>query len=262
MKDRGTRDEADFPPLDEQGQVTDGVVKLGMWRRLVMLVCLGVFSLLYLGLNEQSAFVQATRVSETVSDAVRRTLEDTAAIFVERTPHVGIQVGHLDSGEQPNELARLRYNTGGHWDGVNEVDINQQTALLLHDMLQAEGVEVTLLPATVPPKFRADLFLSIHADSSPEPWRRGYKSAHWRKPRNKLEPDLKRFIDEAYFYYTGLPDDDSNVSGSMLEYYAFNRAYRHAVSKRTPSLIVELGLYFQSRRFKGYRRPQQSCVCA
>ena len=226
----------EFPPLNARGDVVSA-----KRRRLVMLVCLGVSSLIFVGIVQQSALERATILSENIRDNVQQTLEDTAAIFNPGPPHVGIQIGHLDAQAQPEELARLRYNTGGHWNGINEVDINEQTALLLRDMLVAEGIEVTLLPATVPPKFRADVFLSLHADSSPDLERRGYKSAHWREQRNNLEPDLKRYIDEAYFYYTGLPDDDDNVSGSMLEYYAFNQRNRHAVSRRTPSLIVELG---------------------
>ena len=109
-------------------------------------------------------------------------------------------------------------------------------------MLQFEGIEVDVLPATIPPNYQADLLISLHADSSPDDYRRGYKSSHFRYPRNKWEPVLKEHIDNAYFYFSGLPDDDLNVSGSMLEYYAFNRAaYEHTVSRSTPAVIVEMG---------------------
>ena len=155
---------------------------------------------------------------------------------------VGLQVGHLDASQHPDELAKLRVNTGGRWGDVNEVDINLAVARQLKDSLELDGIKVDLLPATVPENYRADLVVAIHADASPDVGRRGYKSAYFYQARNVLEPVLKAHLDEAYFYYTGLPDDDANVSGSMLQYYAFNnRRFRYAVSPDTPAVIVELG---------------------
>lgn len=155
---------------------------------------------------------------------------------------VGLQVGHLEVSNHPEELANLRYSTGASVGGINEVDVNLAVAQLLRDMLQNEGITVDLLPATVPPKYKADLFVSIHADSSEDPERRGYKSAVFRYERNKNDALLKQIIDKNYFYFSGLPDDDSNVSGSMLEYYAFNdKRFKHSVSRRTPAIIVEMG---------------------
>lgn len=155
---------------------------------------------------------------------------------------VGLQIGHLNASRHPDELANLRVNTGGRWGDVNEVDINLAVAQHLKESLELEGLVVDLLPATVPENYRADLMVAIHADANPDTTRRGYKSAHFFEPRNRLEPVLKSHLDEAYFYYSGLPDDDANVSGSMLQYYAFNnRRFQHTVSPDTPAVIVELG---------------------
>lgn len=165
---------------------------------------------------------------------------------------VGLQVGHLNVQDHPDELANLRYNTGAHAGGLNEVDVNLAVAQQLKASLELDGIKVDLLPATIPENYKADLLLSLHADASPDAWRRGYKSSHFRTPRNGLEPLLKTFIDEAYFYYSGLPDDDANVSGSMLDYYAFNRRkFRHSVATSTPALLVEMGYLSSSedRRF-------------
>lgn len=165
------------------------------------------------------------------------------AVTAYRGPvRVGLQVGHLNVQDHPEELANLRYNTGAHAGGLNEVDINYAVAQQLKASLELDGITVDVLPATVPENYKADLLLSLHADASPDEWRRGYKSSHFRAPRNKLEPDLKTYIDEAYLYYSGLPDDDMNVSGSMLDYYAFNRRkFRHSVATSTPALLVEMG---------------------
>lgn len=162
-------------------------------------------------------------------------------------PRVGVQVGHLDADEQPEELASLRASTGGHWDGVDEVDVNLEVASRLATLLERRGIEVDLLPATVPPGYQADLLLSLHVDANDDEYRRGYKSAHFRPARNVHEPLLKLLVDRAMLA-TGLPDDDRNVTGNMLEYYGFNqRRYRHAVHRTTPALLVELG-YLSSRR--------------
>jgi hypothetical protein len=161
---------------------------------------------------------------------------------VKGPPRVGLQIGHLEASGHPEELANLRYSTGASVNGVNEVDVNIAVAQILRDMLVNEGVVVELLPATVPPAYKADLFVSLHADSSEDPKRRGYKSAVFRYERNDKDALLKQIIDKNYFYFSGLPDDDMNVSGSMLEYYAFNHErFKHSVHRKTPAIIVEMG---------------------
>lgn len=161
-------------------------------------------------------------------------------------PRVGVQVGHLDAAAHPDELARLRVSTGGLANGVAEVDVNRAVADALARRLRRTGVRVDVLPATLPPDYRADLLLSVHADASPDPARRGYKSAHFDPPRNRREPRLKQLIDDAYLTSAPLPDDDRNVSGNMLHYYAFNPRFRHAAHPGTPAVLVELG-YISNR---------------
>ena len=160
---------------------------------------------------------------------------------------VGLQVGHLGAAEQPDELAELRYSTGAHWDGLDEVEANHAIVAALAARLRGRGFVVDVLPATVPPRYRADVLLSVHVDASPDQRRSGYKSAHFVPARNPEEPLLKLHLDRAVLGLTTLADDDRNVTGNMLQYYAFNnRRYRHAAHARTPALIVELG-YLSNR---------------
>jgi N-acetylmuramoyl-L-alanine amidase len=155
---------------------------------------------------------------------------------------VGLQVGHFEVNNHPEELAKLRYNTGASVNGILEVNVNLVVAQTLRDMLQNEGIIVDVLPATVPENYKADLFVSLHADSSENPERRGYKSAVFRYERNDKDALLKQIIDKNYFYFSGFPDDDNNVSGDMLEYYAFNAGrFKHAVNHKTPAILVEMG---------------------
>lgn len=165
-----------------------------------------------------------------------------AANAIKGPVRIGLQVGHLGAADQPEELASLRTSTGGHWAGVDEVTVNLAVVEALAERLSSLGFEVDVLTATVPVGYAADALIAVHADANPDTSRRGYKSAHLRPARNALEPLLKLAVDRSIFSATRLPDDDRNVSGNMLQYYAFNhRRFAHAAAPRTPALLVELG---------------------
>lgn len=169
---------------------------------------------------------------------------------------IGLQVGHLDAVSAPDELIALRQSTGGYAADLNEVDVNMAVATALAARLEQRGFLVDLLSTTVPPGYRADLMLSIHADASADEQRRGYKSAHFRPARNRHEALLKVAVDRAFFRATSLPDDDRNVSGNMLFYYAFNdRRFQHSVHASTPALLVELGYLSNAADREWLQRP-------
>jgi len=155
---------------------------------------------------------------------------------------VGIQVGHLQYQEAPEEQAGLRDNSGASAGGVNEVDINQQVAERMADVLQTNGVEVTLLPVTIPPGFVADAFISIHADGNEDSSATGYKMAGpWRDLTGKGE-QLLTSLKSAYDPVIGLPYDENGITRNMRGYYAFAWwRYEHAIHPMTPAAIVELG---------------------
>lgn len=157
-------------------------------------------------------------------------------------PTVGLQIGHLHAQEHPDELAALRTSTGGRANGLNEVDVNRAVALALAGRLAAAGVRVELLAATVPAGYGPDVLIALHADASDDPSRRGYKSAHREPARNRREPWLRTLVDGAYLRAAPMPDDADNVSGAMLDYYAFaHDRLRHAARAGTAGLIVEMG---------------------
>lgn len=169
---------------------------------------------------------------------------------------VGLQVGHQDAALQPDELAALRFSTGAHHAGLDEVIVNRAVVDALAERLRQRGAIVDVLSAAVPPAYRADLVLAVHADSSADPARNGYKSAHFWPERNPGELLLKLTVDRAVLRGTRLSDDDSNVSSNMFEYYAFNhRRFTHAVSRSTPALLVELGYLSNPRDRELLRRP-------
>ena len=94
---------------------------------------------------------------------------------------VGIQAGHWKIEELPQELRRLCSSTGARQGGYREVAANLDIARRVVEYLLAAGIQVDLLPATVPPGYRADAFVSIHADGAYRPGVRGWKmSTPWR----------------------------------------------------------------------------------
>lgn len=208
-------------------------------RGVLLAVLAGLLSMLVLPAGARQAGVGANPTAWTPS--VRGAL-GTVRTWLQGPPTVGLQVGHWRAREHPEELAALRTSTGGHAAGVDEVTVNAAVADALARRLRAAGVRVEILPATLPPRYRADVLLSLHADAHHGAGRRGYKSAHFRPARNAREPTLKRSVDAAYLRASGLPSDTANVSGAMNRYYAFHfRRYQHAAHPATAALIVEMG---------------------
>ena len=163
--------------------------------------------------------------------------------FTCRACRVGLQVGHWKTGEQPQELADLRSATGGDFGAWREIDVNLPVASGAAEVLRRAGIEVDVLPATVPPRYRANLFLALHADGDPAGEARGFKVA---RPGFSSLPDvddrLVAAFNQAYGVETELPRDDEHISLRMRYYYAFNsRRYCHAVAPGVPQAIIEMG---------------------
>jgi len=159
----------------------------------------------------------------------------------EGPPRVGLQVGHWKSEEQPEELAKLRDNTGSSGGGKWEWEVNYEIATITKSFLEKNGVSVDLIPATVPPEYWADVFVAIHADGSLDPDSNGFKIASpWRDFSGKAN-QLVELLEESYEQSTHLNKDD-NITRNMRGYYAFSWwRYEHAVHPMTTSAIVETG---------------------
>lgn len=153
---------------------------------------------------------------------------------------IGIQAGHWLTDEVPDELAKLRDLGGGYYGDLTEgayvLDIARRVAM----RLAAKGYVVDVLPATVPERYRADVFVSLHADGDETGTARGYKVAHGAE-RGPYEDTLVGVLTAEYARATHLPLD-TNVTDAMTEYYAFRYwRFHHAVAPLTPAAIIELG---------------------
>lgn len=154
---------------------------------------------------------------------------------------VALQVGHWKNSEFPDELERLRNNSGSSGGGKMEWEVNFAIAMLTKEILEEKNIKVEILPATVPEKYWSDVFVAIHADGSDDLSKRGFKaSTPWRDFSGKAK-NLLSFVEEEYEKSTGF-EKDPNITDNMRGYYAFAWwRYDHAVHPMTASIILETG---------------------
>jgi hypothetical protein len=154
---------------------------------------------------------------------------------------VALQVGHWKNDEIPNELERLRGNTGASGGGHTEVSVNLAIAEKTAVLLRAKGVEVDIIPSTVPPDYWSDAFIAIHADGSTDRSVSGFKIARpWRDLTGRAD-DLVSILEKEYQDATKLRIDP-NITRNMRGYYAFAWwRYDHSIHPMTPAVIVETG---------------------
>lgn len=154
---------------------------------------------------------------------------------------VGLQVGHWKNSELPDELERLRGNTGASAAGKDEWEVNYAIAEETKKILAERNIEVDILPSTVPPQYWADVFIAIHADGSTDRGASGYKIAAPRRDYSGNAATLVESITLTYGAHTKL-SWDPNISLNMTGYYAFAWwRYDHAVHPKTASAILETG---------------------
>lgn len=154
---------------------------------------------------------------------------------------VAIQPGHWRIDELPDEHARRRGNVGTAHRGVREVDINVAVTEALVPLLEGEGWDVQVIPATVPPGLRADAFLSIHADWGADPNRNGWKlAAPWRP--SPAASELAQALRGSFDAEPTLREDRDGITVGMRGYFGFaSHRFHYASSPYTPAVLVELG---------------------
>lgn len=156
-------------------------------------------------------------------------------------PRVGLQVGHWKNIELPDELERLRGNTGSSGGGRDEWQVNLDIANRTAELLRQQGIEVDILPATVPEDYWADVFLAIHADGNLDISKSGFKIAAPRRDLSGKSEQLVQSLSVSYAPATGL-QSDPNISRNMRGYYAFSwRRFSHAIHPMTTAAIIETG---------------------
>ena len=164
----------------------------------------------------------------------------------EGTVRIGLQAGHWRANEAPPELSGLQDN-GTAWRGTPEWEVNLGIARQAGAMLEDLGYQVDILPAVVPPSYRAHLFISIHADGSNDPNATGFRVAGPRQDATGRASGFVGLLEESYGEATGLRRLPT-VTHRMQNYYAFNfRRYEHALPPMTIGVILETGFLTSSR---------------
>jgi N-acetylmuramoyl-L-alanine amidase len=153
---------------------------------------------------------------------------------------IALQAGHWRADEAPEELRGIREN-GTRANGMAEWEVNLEIARRAAAMLEEIGYEVDVLPAVVPPGYRAHLFISIHADGSADPRATGYRVAAPRRDVTGRAEQVARLLERSYGEATGLYRVPT-VTRRMSNYYAFNYGrYQHALHPLTIGVILETG---------------------
>ena len=153
---------------------------------------------------------------------------------------IALQAGHWRANEAPPELPGLR-NNGTRWRGTAEWEVNLEIVRRAGTMLEGMGYEVDILPAVVPPSYRAHLFISIHADGSNDPNASGYRVAAPRRDATGRASQIAALLEQSYGETTGIKRLPA-ATRRMRNYYAFNfRRYEHALHPMTIAVILETG---------------------
>jgi len=159
---------------------------------------------------------------------------------------IALQAGHWKADEAPRELSGLRDN-GTAWRGTAEWEVNLEVARQAGALLEELGYEVDILPAVVPPSYRAHLFIAIHADGSNDSSASGFRVASPRQDATGRASAFATLLQRSYGEVTELrrlPD----VTRRMQSYYAFNfRRYEHALHPMTIGVIIETGFLTSPR---------------
>jgi hypothetical protein len=155
---------------------------------------------------------------------------------------IALQIGHFDNDSLPDELEKLRDNDGTQAVGITEVELNQKITEETAKLLKNKGYFVEILPATVPKRYFADVFVAIHADGNPSRKVNGFKATGpWFDYTGKSRR-LSDSITQEYLSLTNMYNDTENISPNMGEYYAFSwNRFEHAIHPMTPAAIVETG---------------------
>ena len=159
---------------------------------------------------------------------------------------IALQAGHWRADEAPQELRSLRRN-GTRWQSTAEWEVNLEIVQRTGAMLEDLGYEVDILPAVVPPAYRAHLFIAIHADGSNDPNASGYRVASPSRDVTGRARRVAALLERSYGEATGIKRLPV-ATRRMRNYYAFNfQRYEHALHPMTIAVILETG-FLTSRR--------------
>lgn len=154
---------------------------------------------------------------------------------------VALQVGHWKTEEAPDEMERLRGNSGASGGGKSEWEVNMEIAKLTSEILMEKDIDVEILPTKIPPDYWADVFVSVHADGNTDTSKSGFKAAAPYRDMTGKADTLLDLVEKNYQESTNLIIDP-NVTRNMRGYYAFRWwRFEHTIHPMTTAIILETG---------------------
>jgi N-acetylmuramoyl-L-alanine amidase len=244
MKSRRKRKPTPLP-IRHQVMVTAGRVMLVVASAAFLAATLIVWRLLADG--EMVLPIETERAAPENEVAVASSIPPAptpAADLPPDAPRVGIVVGHAG------------YDTGAMCpDGLTEAEVNLAIAQEVAILLSRRRFYVDLLEEYDDRLggYRADVLISVHADSCDVPGATGFKVA--RVTDSAIPEDEDRLVSCIYQEYqavTGLPRHPSSITDDMTSYHAFREIDRY-----TPGAIIETGFLFDDRDLLT-NRPKQA----
>lgn len=147
--------------------------------------------------------------------------------------HVGLIAGHR--GYDPGTVCD---------DGLTETEVNQAVAEQVAAILRGQGISVDVLDEYDRRLrgYRADAFVSIHADSCGS-LLSGFKVSP-PAGGSAASERLAACLWERYESATGLPRHPDTITRNMTHYHAFRR-----IHSATPAAIIEIGFLGGDRDF-------------
>jgi len=205
------------------------------------LVAVGTFLIASRFANTDSPINLSKSSSDTIKKIVAAVPAPTCASTLGTTKKVGIQAGHWNIDQLPDELSNLQWDLGASADGVNEVDINKDIAQKAATILEAQNISVDVLPATVPEDYCASAFVAIHVDGNDDTSTYGYKVAPSALDTTGKAQSLSDNLNYDYGQVTSMYQNPT-ITDDMRDYYAFNyEKFTHSIDSETPGAIIELG---------------------
>ncbi len=166
------------------------------------------------------------------------------ALFPFAGQHIGIVAGH--SGNDAGAVCP---------DGLTEAQVNLAVAEAVVREVEVRGASADLLAEFDErlPGYRADLLISIHADSCDVDLS-GYKVAGPEGPTSDAGQASTRLVAclwREYGRVTGLPRHADTITSDMSRYHAFRE-----IAATTPAAIIEIG-FLKADRDLLTRQPQR-----
>jgi N-acetylmuramoyl-L-alanine amidase len=219
---------------------------------LIVLAVVGTFGLAMLNANQAGG--QSVAPVATAAPFAARTLAPTLAAGATSTAPAPawLLIAKQPAGRPRRIVIGI---VAGHWgndsgsvcpDGVTEQHVNLKIARQVAEKLKAYGYQVDLLQEfdSRLNGYRADVLLSIHADScdpiDADPPATGFKVA--RSSASAIpntEDRLVGCIKEEYAAVTKLPFHANSITRDMTSYHSFAE-----VNLSTPAAIIETGFLF------------------